>query len=380
MKWYRNIRGRFSLPINVKRDCDYSVTLKNELNRYYNHLVKEIGVPSRITDKIKNTNEIIIEVVNKYYMGDIKSSQSLIFDLLKSFENNEFVFNTLENCYAFRGIGPFTTRDNEDYKSELSFFKARVSNYSLERYQRSDMLHIPTNMRGLVSTQRFSIAGIPCMYFSTSSYGCWLELGKPQNDYFNVSSYKLNNKLKILNLVCVWELIGGLTSGVAKNEDYRIDLDELVADLLLIWPLVCATSFRVEERNRNFKSEYIISQLVMMSLKELGMDGVAYVSKQVTSDIIAMPNSINLAIPALECNGDYSNLCNEIELSESVNYGEFLRLSASDSYSSKRSFINRSNDYYNQIKLANKSVQYHLSDFCRFDNYLVSFHHEIVKI
>lgn len=55
-----------------------------------------------------------------------------------------------------------------------------------------------------------------------------------------------------------------------------------------------ATSYRVKEVNRTFKSEYIISQSIMMACKKLGYSGVAYYSKRV-DDIAFARCAINLA-------------------------------------------------------------------------------------
>lgn len=75
------------------------------------------------------------------------------------------------------------------------------------------MLHIPFNKRELIKTQRFSISGVPCLYLGTTSYVCWLEMNKPRDSEFNVSSYKIPGQLKILNLVGDQMLINGQASG-----------------------------------------------------------------------------------------------------------------------------------------------------------------------
>lgn len=49
-----------------------------------------------------------------------------------------------------------------------------------------------------------------------------------------------------------------------------------------------ATSYRIKEEGRTFKSEYIISQSIMMACKRLGYDGVAYYSKRVYDEVFAL--------------------------------------------------------------------------------------------
>lgn len=143
----------------------------------------------------------------------------------------------------------------------------------------------------------------------------------------------------------------------------------MISDLLKLWPLVCATSFRVDDNNRQFKSEYIISQHIMMSLKQLEIDAVAYHSKRVE---YALPNCINLAIPAFESNNRISKFCSNMKISEAVNFRELKYLDASDKHTHKKSYINQFNNYYNHVLLANKSIRYETSVFGQFDNYLCS--------
>lgn len=381
--WYKNIQGNFNLPIRESRDCDYYPSLKSIFNEYVDSLEKKIGVPNSTVVEIKSICKTILKAVDLYYEANVFSAQSKILKLLKNYVNNPFVFSDLKNSYAFRGIAPFLTGKelgDKEYKEssfarELNFFKGRVANDPTTRYMPEEMLHIPFNQRGKVKTQRFSIAGIPCMYFGSSSYVCWLELGKPQNEFFNVSSYIIKDDLRILNLVCAWNLICGLSSGVVEDNTYNINLDDLIIDLLKMWPLVCATSYKIDENDRSFRSEYIISQLIMLCLNELKVDAVAYISKQVSSDTTGYPNCINLAVPAKNDNHKISSYCKNLNVSSVVNFGEYNKLNASDRHARKLSYINECFDSHNHIALASKYIRYDSSVFGGFDNYLVSLDH-----
>ena len=76
-------------------------------------------------------------------------------------------------------------------------------------------------------------------------------------------------------------------------------LNEFAEDKVKCWLklliLMIATSYTVEESNRIFKSEYIISQSVMLACNELGFDGVAYLSKRVDDEMFANI-AINVAL------------------------------------------------------------------------------------
>ena len=66
-----------------------------------------------------------------------------------------------------------------------------------------------------------------------------------------------------------------------------LDLDEIHCWLKL-YMLSIATSFRINEKERTFKSEYIISQAIMMACKRIGDDGIAYYSKRVSDEICSV--------------------------------------------------------------------------------------------
>lgn len=113
------------------------------------------------------------------------------------------------------------------------------------------MFHIPFNKRSKISTQRFSIPGVPCLYLAVTSYGVWLELNKPKNDNFFVSSYKIQKNLKILNLCIQQHLINGYSSSIQSKQE----LDDFLV-LMELFPLTIATSFTVKEKKEEEKKKF----------------------------------------------------------------------------------------------------------------------------
>lgn len=310
----------------------------------------------------------------------------MILEILKQYkreDNENFFVSELDKSYAFRGIAPFVNLQSTSYEEKykemnetpLDFFKARVGKVE----SREGMLHIPFDKRGLIGTQRFSIAGIPCIYFGTTSYICWLELNKPANESFNVSSYKFNEKgekFKILNLVISEPLINGVFN---RGRDCENGVEkEIQIKMLKLFPLVLATSFTILEQDRKFKSEYIISQLIMRCLKELGIDGVAYLSKKGKDDF-QYPHGVNLAIPVFEENQNekYGKVCGCFSLSDPVNLSAFLSLKSINS--SKWSYINniyRDKKYTCKVDFSGEQKFYDELPFSSFDNFIVSKEHK----
>src|SRR5690606_13295688 len=110
-------------------------------------------------------------------------------------------------------------------------YRARIGSGN---FSKTDFLHIPFNKRGLVSTQRFSIAGVPSMYFGLTSYVCWLELDKPADNLFNIAAYELPKVMKVLNLAIPQSMINGYS-----NDDNLVDQ---FISMIELFPLVIATS------------------------------------------------------------------------------------------------------------------------------------------
>ena len=94
--------------------------------------------------------------------------------------------------------------------------------------------------------------------------------------------------------------------------------------------LTVATSYRIKEEGRTFKSEYIISQSIMMACKRLGYDGVAYYSKRVYDEVFARC-AINLAL-FVDYKGDYSELIKHMKIDDAFNFGLYKQLCASLTY------------------------------------------------
>ena len=84
------------------------------------------------------------------------------------------------------------------------------------------------------------------MYFSNSSYGCWIETGFPAYNDFNVSPVVLDGSQVVFNMA------------ISIRDFHALDDfdSERVYCWLKLYMLSLATSFCVKEENRIFKSSY----------------------------------------------------------------------------------------------------------------------------
>lgn len=382
----------FELPINVSDDYDYYQELDNRFSNYIkfvDSLKNNNNILEETLGNVKENMNLIKESLSNYHNGDLGQAKNNILKLLKKYEKNNTIIGGLNESYACRALA---TKKELQYSGEnysemegyrLSFFKARIGN---NNFKRKDMLHIPFNHRELVSTQRFSIPGIPCMYLGTTSYVCWLEMGKAKDTEFNVSSFELPLGLRIIDLTMSDTLFTKARNQI--HSPYWNSLKEYEKNLYLgrieFWPLICATSFTVNEENRKFKSEYIISQLIMQCLSDLKIDGIAYLSKKARQGIIAYPQCVNIAIPMINKNGYinkediFSEVAQKCKLTKPVNLAEYMMLK-NDNKVFNKSYINYFYPEGNQnaaIEFAGNIIDYQKCVFSDFDNYLVNLHHD----
>lgn len=365
----------FPLPIYIERDKDYYGDLKKCFDRYIEH-VKDISeIDQGCKEIIEENCRAILRSVLQYYDANIIDAEQCIEKMLKKYLNSAFIVAPIDKNYAFRGNSPKKIRPSiyaEQYrteyermmKSEIYFFRSRISESKLER---KDMLHIPFDNRGIISTQRFSIPGTPCLYFSTTTLGTWLEMGMPEMSVFQTAAYEIPKELKVLNLCLQQFFLDGSSAFINTTQEYKN-----IHDFLEIFPLVIASSYRIGESNRVFKSEYIVSQLIMQAARRLKIDGVAYLTKRM-SDYYAYPHGVNLAL-MMPCNENaerkYWERASEIKLTSPFFLTDVPeKIKKTTDYNS---FINK---YYakhimGQVQIANNVFKYTELSFSDFDEFL----------
>ena len=133
--------------------------------------------------------------------------------------------------------------------------------------------------------------------------------------------------------------------------------------------LSIATSYRIKEEGRTFRSEYIVSQAVMMACKKLGYDGVAYYSKRVDDESFALC-AINLALFA-----DYGKkkdtLENHMKIDDAFNFFLFTQLGATLKYREYR-LRSVATGFITNIGGYDRQYPYREISFYEFDQFLFS--------
>lgn len=336
-------------PFKLDSDIEYYDDLCKKYRVLLDTATKS-GADEESLKIIKKYTSKIREAIRKYYYGQISTSHAIIKNLLRDVVNNPLAVSNINSSKAFPGVS-----------KEIQFFRARI-NEDVTIFKPKDMLHIPFNMRGKTGNYRFSIPGIPSLYLGNTSYACWLELGCPAEHRYNVSPVLLDGTQKILNLAVM----------TRKQFDVNDCNEEYVHCWLKLLCLMIATSYVIKEKERSFKSEYIISQSIMLGCKELGLDGVAYFSKRVEDEVFAFA-AINIALfTNYEKGKKYSEICKHIKVDESYNFAMFKQLGDVDKKKEYEDYRVLQTGLPTKIGKYNRQFTFGETEFCKFDKFLFS--------
>ena len=311
-------------PIYIKEDCKYFPVLENKLT-FLNNILAQGHAPEAIRTKVKDISDCVLDSMQLYYRGSIDEAQIKIYSVIEDISKKPLAISDIQDSISLSRLENFIKENKKPENVKL--FHARLSDKVVD-YSDVDMLHIPFSLRDKMRPQRFSIPGLPCYYLATTSLCCWYEMGRPPDNYFNVSAIELLGKFKILNLGISSQHFVDYARFMkeGKIQEEFDNPNSLLFSLACLRILAIATSFRVNrfDENAPFKSEYVISQLIMLAAKKLEYDGVAYLSKRFRQDTVSIPFFANLALFApYDGEDNYSKLIDRIKLSDPINYSAY---------------------------------------------------------
>jgi len=131
---------------------------------------------------------------------------------------------------------------------------------------------------------RYSIAGVPCLYFGNTIYNCWLEMDKPDLNKLYISKFKNIKKIKILDFAITFHTINNVAT---KTNQYPKEYSKKkINSFLRLYPLILACSFKKLNENANFNIEYIIPNMLLqwISNEKESIDGIRYFSTKMKHD------------------------------------------------------------------------------------------------
>ncbi|MFP9461433.1 hypothetical protein AB6D30_14195 [Pectobacterium brasiliense] len=278
-------------PIIAKKDLitDFTERCKklNECISRFIENIKETGVKINYDDLEEKSIKIqkcIQNTLEHYLSGDIKSAYDTFCGV---FSDKSISIDKYLNKICV----PLSTLSNE----ENSLFRVRKATQTIT--ERDDIFHIPFSKRHLVNAQRYSVAGLPCLYLGTSLYVCWLEMGKPDFDKLYISSFRpKNDGSKILNLASEFML---LPTKEIDDPDRIFDINRKKASYLVFWPLIMACNYIRQNPESSFIQEYIIPNILMQWISRKtssSIKGVAYFSTKMPNSR-SSTKSVNVVLP-----------------------------------------------------------------------------------
>lgn len=347
----------YKFPKKLRKDSEYFAAVL----QFMDTLIKDLsdnGIEKAFIEIAMEYRELIKDVLTNYYSGDIVLAYTMIERLIKEYKRNGIIFSKLSKSYSFN----YYVIENRKWDHFL-FYRARVGDISNEN--KEDVLkHTPFDKISKIGSNRFSIPGQPCLYLGSTSYDCWIEMGRPDDREFNVGCILLKKDYEIINLSTdIWVFLEAM-----KRLKEQADKEMIFKSYLLSQ----ITSFCIDEDNRNFKSEYVISQLISLACKSNTINGISYISKRVSTNEFGHNICMNLAVfIPYEQGVKYSkSMISEMKIGTPINYAYFNKL--------KRASLNLSfeplpyelkqgaiaiGDFENQIP-------YRETDFYDYDKYL----------
>jgi hypothetical protein len=265
----KNLADQFKYPYSSADGQEYVDAIKANTEKFIK-VIYDFNESDEFINKLKNNiheyeqiGNNLIDVINSYLTGNASSA----YELMERTITSEFV-------------GQYWGKLRLKINGTYQMFRARESSGSIETTD--EMFHIPFNQRHLVKAQRYSIAGVPCLYLGSSTFVCWLEMGRPDLNRLYFSSFKpsTNDEIIVLDLTTSFGLLISRTHLIdfVEVENYQ-ERQEYIEAVVATWLISQACSFKKKHLNANFNIEYIIPSLLLQWVKEnKEVDGIRYSS------------------------------------------------------------------------------------------------------
>ncbi|WP_127497387.1 hypothetical protein [Paenibacillus glycanilyticus] len=291
-----------NLPIIQSDDDVYFIDLINKLFQNYQRELGRIAIfPEDYKEKVSALSSSIEKSLKAYYSGQPAEAYGELEEGLNA------VIDKIFHAKLFRNMIPKNL-----YRMRVGLNKS---------YSRGEMFHIPFEKRGMATTQRYSIPGLPCLYLGESIYVCWEELKRPDLHYVHGSKFtftdEIKDKLNILYFGLTPKMFAHEISQEYKYrtyvsvEKYKRNLDEaavlelkeILESYIILWPLMMSCSIKVRNTNDIFKPEYIVPQLLLQWVTNRNdYQGICYFSVNTSHSTDNYLLNQNIVIPVKSVN------------------------------------------------------------------------------
>ena len=167
-----------------------------------------------------------------------------------------------------------------------------------------------------------------------------------------------------------------------KRQNYRIELDpDKLQHYIHRLMLMIASSFRVKQENRTFKSEYVIPQLIMLACNNQGLDGVVSYTVKSTHEVFSRVCGINLTLfakyPKDKFDPDlkHSDIMSDVSVFDAYCMADYqqLGLATKAEYEDKARHNIDNSKYIKAIGSFRYQFDYRETQFYHFDKFLYGY-------
>ena len=350
-----NVKAEFDTPSQMVPFTNsglknFRKELEQQLSLYIDWLrdaktIKKVyddEIPIDILDDVEKLCGAIIKAVEQTFRGIQSVAYAELRDVLKEVLKKDNIL--------------------KEENPGKSFYRMRVEtdNWAKKNINRYGMFHIPYSLRGMVKTQRYSVPGYPCLYLGESILSCWEENGRPNLNSCLISRVENKNSFKYLDL------------RIPKAETWKNSDKQQMKNQILLFPLIIASTFKTNDRNANFKPEYIIPQLLLQYIKELAYKenkgkfnderviyGIRYTSVYITDDQKCGNNNNydNYVIPVADIKNEYcSRLCSVFCISEPI-CTEYENIKMQSIEKDEKQQENKTYGYFDKLRIILESQE-----------------------
>lgn len=242
-------------------------------------LNKEFDIYLQLLEKLHNEDQFT-DTIKKQFTDIEKLCNKIIHALKDCLQGSPHrAYNTFsEGISNLEGFLYFRITERLKYPQSINLFRIRSS--KSKYLSRTDMFHVPFELRGKVGNQRFSISGSPCLYLGSSIYVCWEELNRADFESLFISKFRLLTKRpEILDLTFSVDEAKRSIEKFKEDDPFYEWLLFNTVEKIILFPLILSCSIINKESTDIFKEEYIIPQLLLEWINSRGkINAIEYLS------------------------------------------------------------------------------------------------------
>jgi len=213
---------------------------KKLFRRFSDHFYDSLA--SKLPE-IKKIFDLLVSIIDAYDNADMATAQER-FNLMMEQVKPYFILSDIS-------WPQYTDR----------FFRVRGSTDKLK--DPKDLFHIPYKKRHLISNERYSLAGHPCLYLASYLHIAWQECGYPHKYYYSEFKYqfaeKEDDEWKFITLLSPRDVANRWFVAINPPEESYLNI---AVSYLFTYPLIFACSIVNLNGSSAFKPEFVIPQML----------------------------------------------------------------------------------------------------------------------